>query len=60
MLAVRYDENSLAMGGLRFEPDIGIEFNTPLFDIRWDFFPYSPENWFVNDMSITLRWRRSF
>jgi hypothetical protein len=60
MLAVRYDENSLTMGGLRFEPDIGIEFNTPLFDIRWDFFPYSPENWFVNDMSITLRWRRSF
>jgi hypothetical protein len=56
----RYDENSFSMGGLRFEPDVGIEFNTPLFNIRWDFFPYSPENWWINDNSITLIWSRSF
>jgi hypothetical protein len=60
MVSVRYDENSLSMGGLRFEPDVGIEFNTPLFNIRWDFFPYSPENWWINDNSITLIWSRSF
>jgi hypothetical protein len=61
MVAMRYDENSLTMGGLRFEPDIGIEFTTPLFNIRWDFYPYnSPENWWINDNSITLIWSKSF
>jgi len=60
MLSVRYDENVLTMGGLKFEPDIGIEFTTPLFNIRWDFFPYSPENWWVNDNSISIIWSRSF
>jgi hypothetical protein len=60
MITARYDENRLTMGGLRIEPDIGIEFNTPLFNIRWDFIPSSPENWWVNDNSITLIWSRSF
>jgi translocation and assembly module TamB len=62
MLRLRYDENSLTMGGLRIEPDIGIEFNTPLFNIRWDFLPesYNPENWGIKDNSITLIWSKSF
>jgi hypothetical protein len=60
MGSLRYDENKLTMGGLRFEPDVGIEFNTPLFNVRWDFFPYSPENWWINDNSITLIWSKSF
>jgi len=62
MVRMRYDENSMNMGGLRFEPDIGIEFNTPLFNIRWDFLPdsYNPENWGLKDNSITLIWSRSF
>jgi hypothetical protein len=60
MLSMRYDENYLALGGLRFEPDIGIELQSPLFNIRWDFFPYHPENWWVNDNSITLTWSKSF
>jgi len=60
MLTMRYDENTLSMGGLKFEPDFGVEFTTPLFNIRWDFFPYSPENWWVNDNSITLIWSKSF
>ena len=60
MVKMRYDENSLNMGGLKLEPDFGIEFTTPLFNIRWDFFPYSPENLWVNDNSITLIWSKSF
>jgi len=62
MFRVRYDENSLTMGGLRIEPDIGIEFNTPLFNIRWDFLPesYNPEYWGIKDNSITLIWSKSF
>jgi len=60
MLSLRYDDNYQAMGGLRLEPDIGIELQSPLFSIRWDFFPYHPENWWLNDNSITLLWSKSF
>jgi hypothetical protein len=60
MLSLRYDENNTSFGGLRFEPDIGVELQNPLFSIRWDFVPAHPENWYVNDNSITLTWRKSF
>jgi len=60
MLTMRYDENSMVFGGLRFEPDIGIELQSPFVNIRWDFFPYHPENFWVNDNSITLSWSMSF
>ena len=66
MLSMRYDENKTTLGGLTFEPDIGLELQGPVmfsnynFLIRWDFVPTHPENWFVNDNSITLTWSRSF
>jgi hypothetical protein len=60
MLSMRYDANQASMGGLRFEPDIGIELQSPLFNIRWDFVPAHPENWWVNDNSITLNWSWTF
>jgi len=60
MITMKYDENSSVMGGLVFEPDIGIELQSPYFNIRWDFFPNHPENFWVNDMSITLSWSKSF
>jgi hypothetical protein len=59
MLPMRYDENSNISGGLRFEPDIGIELQSPLMNIRWDIFP-NLENWRMNDNSITLSWSKSF
>jgi hypothetical protein len=59
-LTLKYDENSLSFGGLRLEPDIGLELQSPFFNIRWDFYPYHPENWWVNDHSITLLWSKSF
>ena len=60
MLSMQYDVNKTSLGGLTLRPDIGFELQNPLFSIRWDFMPSSPENWFVNDNSITLTWRRSF
>ncbi|MCL2763083.1 MAG: translocation/assembly module TamB domain-containing protein [Treponema sp.] len=68
MLSMRYDENRIALGGLTFMPEFGLEWQSPLFSIpwdlmfsiRWDFVPMHPENWFVNDNSITLTWSRSF
>ncbi|MDR2597735.1 MAG: translocation/assembly module TamB [Treponema sp.] len=59
-LTLKYDENSQSFGGIKFEPDIGIELQSPFFSIRWSFFPNHPENWWVNDHSITLTWRKSF
>ena len=61
MLSMRADEE----GDLEFQPEIGIDFQGPMisnynFRIRWDFSPSSPENWFVNDNSITLTFSRVF
>jgi hypothetical protein len=60
MVSMRYDENKTSLGGLTFEPDLGVELESPLFNIRWDFTPTHPENWYMNDNSITLTWTRSF
>ncbi|MDR0558358.1 MAG: translocation/assembly module TamB [Treponema sp.] len=46
--------------------DLGIELKTPLFNIRWNFVPtldqtmLNPKSLFVDDMSFTLTWRKSF
>ena len=60
MGTMRYDENSTLFGGLTFDLDVGIELQSPFLNIRWDFFPLHPENWWVNDNSITLSWSKSF
>ena len=60
MLTMKYDPNSTSFGGIVFEPDIGIELQSPFINIRWDFFPYHPENWWVSDNSITLTWSKSY
>ena len=59
MLTMRYDENN-AVFGIRLEPDIGIELQSPYFNIRWDFTPYNPEKWSMSDNSITISWSKSF
>jgi hypothetical protein len=60
MLPMRYDANKTTMGGLRFDLDVGVELQNPLFTIRWDFVPTHPENWYVNDNSITVSKSWSF
>jgi len=57
MLSMRYDANK---DSFVLAPDIGIEMQNPLFGIRWDFAPTHPENWYVNDNSITLTWSKSY
>jgi len=60
MLKIKYDETSSVLGGMTFEPEVGIEFQTPFLNIRWDyFFPEQKKNWWVNN-SITLMWSKSF
>lgn len=66
MFTLRYDENQRGfwgMGkelGMTPEFDIGIELQSPLFGIRFNVVPQHLENLFVNDMSFTLSWKRSF
>jgi hypothetical protein len=62
MLSLRYDETQERFGGLRFEPDIGIELQSPLFAIRWNFAPAFGDNdtVFMDDVSFTLTWRWTF
>jgi hypothetical protein len=58
----RYDGQftELAQRGLKFEPDIGIELRSPLFDIRWNIVPTHPESLFIPDTSFTILWRKTF
>jgi len=60
MLSFKYDENKVTWGGLKLEPEIGLEMRNPLFDIRFNMVPLHPENWFINDVSLSLIWQRSF
>jgi hypothetical protein len=55
MLSLRYE-----MGSLTFEPDVGIDFRTPLVDVQWNVNFRHPENMFVNDQTISLMWRWNF
>ncbi len=62
MFSMQYDETKAGnvFGGLKLEPDIGIELKTPLFLVRWSFLPEHPENIFVDDQAFTLTWKKSF
>jgi hypothetical protein len=60
MVSLRYDANKADFWGLSSELDFGVELQSPLFNIRWNFIPTHPENWFVNDNAITLTRRWSF
>jgi hypothetical protein len=66
VFSMRYDVNRANFGGMAFQPpDIRFELQGPVFSnysfrISWDFVPEHPENWWVNDNSITLTLTRSF
>ena len=48
--------------GLVFQPEIGLEFNAPFANIRWNFAPDLSdfqESW-AKSTSITLSWRLAF
>jgi hypothetical protein len=62
MFAIRYtpERNDERFGGLKIEPDIGIEWRGPWFNIQWNLVPEHPENLYIDDLSFTLSWKRSF
>jgi hypothetical protein len=60
MLSLKYDPAKQTWSGITLEPEIGFEMRNPLFDIRMNMLLLHPENWFINDITISLVWRRSF
>ena len=60
MLSFRHEENKLDWGGLVLEPELGLEMRNPLFDIRFNVVPLHPENMFIDDVSFSIIWRRSY
>ena len=60
LLSFRYDEDKQTFGGMKLEPELGLEMRNPLFDIRFNLAPLHPENWFMDDISFSLIWRRTF
>ena len=60
MLTWRYDPTRQEWGGMRLEPEIGLEMRNPLFDIRLNVLLLHPENWFISDITLSLLWRWSF
>jgi hypothetical protein len=60
MIPFRYDENRLNWGGMVVEPELSLEMRNPLFDVRFSMNFMNPENLFMDDVSISLIWRRSF
>jgi hypothetical protein len=60
MLSLRYDENKVTMGGYTFEPDFGIELQSPLGSFRWNLVPVHPESWYISDCSFSWTWSMTF
>jgi hypothetical protein len=60
MISLRYDQYQEQFGGLRLEPDIGLDLRTPLANVRWNMSPRHQENLFISDQSFSLIWRWTF
>ena len=48
------------MSGLESDFEISIEWDTPFFILDWSFLPKHPEDLFLTDNTIGLRWRLSY
>jgi len=67
MVTFRYDPYQKEYGGMRPELDLGLDFQTPLFDVRWNIHPENPgylatDKWMseiIGSQSISLVWRWS-
>jgi hypothetical protein len=57
LIAFRYDEYRERYGGLRLEPEFGLDLRSPYFDIRYRIQPEHIENLFINDQSLSIIWR---
>ncbi|HTH13644.1 MAG TPA: translocation/assembly module TamB domain-containing protein, partial [Spirochaetia bacterium] len=56
------DQTAAAQGSPKMvvEPQVQLEFQTPLFLLDWDLAPQHPETLFVTDNTVTFRWNWSY
>ena len=47
-------------GNLLFQPEIGLEMNTPFFLLRWHMAPSRPDTAFISDTGLTISWKFSY
>jgi hypothetical protein len=59
ILNFRYDPYEPKYGGMKLEPDIGLEMRTPLFNLRWNVSLQHPKDLYVSDQSISILWHWS-
>ncbi|MFQ3621801.1 MAG: translocation/assembly module TamB domain-containing protein, partial [Spirochaetales bacterium] len=55
-----FTDNIRPFGGLSLESEIIFEWKTPFFLLAWSFQPKTPEELFIRDNTLSLRWRFSF
>jgi hypothetical protein len=59
MFSLKYDKNAASFYGLRAEPDIGIELQSPLVNIRWNLLGFWDYGLKIEN-SISLTWNFNF
>ncbi|MDR2730297.1 MAG: translocation/assembly module TamB domain-containing protein [Treponema sp.] len=59
MFSLKYDRNAASFYGLRAEPDIGIELQSPLGNIRWNLLGFWDYGLKIEN-SISLTWKFNF
>lgn len=63
LFSFRAEEDLLSLDGertLQPEIELGLEFQTPLFQLNWRLTPKNPQNLFVTDNTVSLSWRWTF
>ncbi len=58
--ADRRDPEVQELGGLSVDSELTLEFQTPFFNLDWNFFPRNPQELFVTDSTFTFSWGFSY
>ena len=49
-----------SLGGIEVDAELGLEFQTPFFDLQWSVFPQNPQTLFVSDTTFSFSWGFSY
>ncbi len=58
--ADRRDPGVQDLGGITVDSELTLEFQTPFFNLDWNFFPQNPQDLFVTDNTFTFSWGFSY
>ncbi|TVQ39855.1 MAG: hypothetical protein EA384_04610 [Spirochaetaceae bacterium] len=49
-----------SIGGIEVDSELGLEFQTPFFNLQWSIFPQNPQTLFVTDTTFSFSWGFSY